>query len=176
MKNFLSINSTSASFAAFLFLLVLTFSCPAFCQEFQEKIAQWSIFKNERGDRIVCYVASAPINSDENNANRGEPFFLVTNLENDADEISVSSGFFYNKLSDVEIAIAAKKFYLFPHKTMAWANNKNDDIDIIKEMQKGGEMVITGVARDGKMAVDTYSLKDFSLAYEKLKSICRELR
>lgn len=145
-------------------------------QELQEKIEDWSIFKNERGDRIVCYTAATPSKSTGSYIKRGEPFFVVTNLENDADEVSTSSGFIYNKNSDIEISFDSKKFYLFPYKSIAWANNKNDDIDIIKEMQKSQEMTITGIARDGKTAIDTYYLKGFAESYEKLKNICRDLR
>jgi len=100
----------------------------------------------------------------------------VTNIEDDADEISVSSGFFYGKKSDVEVSFLSKKFYLFPHKAMAWANDKNDDIDIIKEMQKNEDMVLTGVALDGKIATDTYSLIGFPESYKKLQEVCKGVR
>ena len=59
---------------------------------------------------------------------------------------------------------------------MAWANDKNDDIDIIKEMQKHEDMVVTGIARDGKIATDTYSLIGFGQAYAKMKQTCKDLR
>ena len=68
--------------------------------------------------------------SEGNFDKRGEPFFLVTNIENDADEISTSSGFIYNKNSNVELTFGIKKYYLFPYKTVSWANDKNDDADI----------------------------------------------
>ncbi len=102
-------------------------------------------------------------------------FFLVTNIENDADEISASSGFIYNKNSNVELTFGIKKYYLFPYKTVSWANDKNDDADIIKEMQNSAEMIVNGVARDGKIAVDTYSLIGFVNSYKKLKEICQNI-
>lgn len=159
-----------------LLLIAVFFAQPAFSQELQKKFTDWNVFKTERGDKIVCYAASTPIKRDGNYDKRGEPFFLVTNIENDADEVSTSSGFIYNKKSDVEVSFGSKKFYLFPYKTMAWANDKNDDIDVIKEMQKHEDMVVTGVARDGKIATDTYSLLGFAEAYEKMKQICADLR
>lgn len=158
------------------FALFFFCSSDSFAQELQSKFHDWNVFKTERGDRVVCYAASTPIKRDGNYDKRGEPFFLVTNIENDADEISVSSGFIFNKKSDVEASFGSKKFYLFPYKTMAWANDKNDDIDVIKEMQKHEEMVVTGIARDGKIAKDTYSLIGFANAYESMKKICQELR
>ena len=158
-------------------LIFINFSLLAFSrahsQELQARFQDWSVFKTERGDRVVCYIASTPIKSEGNFDKRGEPFFLVTSIENDADEISTSSGFIYNKNSNVELTFGIKKYYLFPYKTVAWANDKNDDADIIKEMQNNAEMIVTGVARDGKIAVDTYSLIGFVHSYKKLKEICQ---
>ena len=152
----------------------LTFS-NGYSQELQARFQDWSVFKTERGDKVVCYIASTPIKSEGNFDKRGEPFFLVTNIENDPDEISTSSGFIYNKNSNVELSFGIKKYYLFPYKTVAWANDKNDDADIIKEMQNNAEIVVNGVARDGKIAVDTYSLIGFVNSYKKLKEICQNI-
>lgn len=154
--------------------IFLTFS-KGYSQELQARFQDWSVFKTERGDKVVCYIASTPIKSEGNFDKRGEPFFLVTNIENDADEISTSSGFIYNKNSNVELTFGIKKYYLFPYKTVSWANDKNDDADIIKEMQNNAEMIVNGVARDGKIAVDTYSLIGFVNSYKKLKEICQNI-
>jgi hypothetical protein len=161
------------SFLKYFLLLFLAFSSEVFAQELQQRFHDWSVFKINRGDMTVCYVASIPIKSRGNYDKRGEPFFLVTNIENDADEISTSSGFIYNKKSDVEVSFGSKKFYLFPYQAIAWANDKNDDIDVIKEMQKYEEMQVVGIARDGKVANDTYSLIGFAQAYENMKEICK---
>ena len=158
----------------FINCTLLTFS-KAYSQELQARFQDWSVFKTERGDKVVCYIASPPIKSEGNFDKRGEPFFLVTNIENDADEISASSGFIYNKNSNVELTFGIKKYYLFPYKTVSWANDKNDDADIIKEMQNNAEMIVNGVARDGKIAVDTYSLIGFVNSYKKLKEICQNI-
>lgn len=153
---------------------LLTFS-KAYSQELQARFQDWSVFKTERGDKVVCYIASTPIKSEGNFDKRGEPFFLVTNIDNDADEISSSSGFIYSKTSNVELTFGIKKYYLFPYKTVAWANDKNDDADIIKEMQNNAEMIVSGVARDGKIAIDKYSLIGFVHSYKKLKEICQNI-
>jgi len=155
--------------------LVLAFPAASFSQELQVKFQDWSVFKSQREDRIVCYMASSPIKSDGNYDKRGEPYFLVTDIINDADEVSVSSGFIYKKKSDVEMSFGSKKFYLLPYITIAWALDKNSDIDIIKEMQKSEEFIISGVARNGQIARDTYSLIGFIQAYSKMKEICSDL-
>ncbi len=157
------------------FMLFLLFCSVASAQELQNRFQDWSFFKTNRGDKTVCYLASLPINKQDNYPKRGEAFFLVTDIPNDADEISVASGFFYNKKSDIELSFGSKKFYLFPFKTTAWANNRNDDLDIIKEMQKHDDMVVNAVSYDNKAALDTYSLIGFKEAYVKMKEDCKDL-
>jgi hypothetical protein len=156
----------------FLFLNLI-FINNSYSQELKARFQDWSVFKTERGDKTICYMASTPIKSEGNFDKRGEPFFLVTNIDNDSDEISTSSGFIYNKTSNVEINFGNKKYYLFPYKTIAWANDKNDDADIIKEMRISPEMIVSGVARDGKIAIDHYSLIGFVQCYKKIKELCQ---
>ncbi len=158
-------------FGTFLFFTL--FSYKSLAQELQGKFQDWNVFKTDRGDKIICYTVSTPIRRDGNYDKRGEPFFLVTNIENDADEISTSAGFIFREKSNVEVSFGSKKFYLFPYKAIAWSNNKNEDIDIIKEMQKSADMVLSSVDKNGKIAIDTYSLIGFSQSYEMLKKACK---
>jgi hypothetical protein len=151
----------------------LTFSHLVFAQELQGKFQDWSLFKIKKDEQYFCYITSIPIRSDGNYDKRGEPFFLVTNIENDADEISLSSGFIFNKNSDVEVSFGSKKFYLFPYKSIAWANDKSEDINILKEMQKNEDMIVSGVSVEGKIAADTYSLIGFSQSYKALQQTCK---
>lgn len=165
-------------------LLLVAFAIPALAQEsnssldssqhslWQERFWDWTLYKTNRGDQIICYLVSTPIKSSSSFKNRGEPFFLVTNIKNDADEISLAAGFTFKGDTDVELSFGSKKFYLFPYRILAWANDKTSDINIIKEMQKNSDMIVTSIAKNGKMAIDTYSLIGFSHSYTKLKKTC----
>lgn len=161
-------------FAKYLFPLLLTISNVVFAQDFQAKFRDWSVYKNDRGDQVICYVISTPIKSDNPLVKRGEPFLMVTNIENDADEVSVSGGIEYKKTSDVEFSFGATKFYLFPYISKAWANDKNEDIEIIKQMQQNPDLVVTAFGNDDNIFHDTYSLLGFGQAYSKMKTICKD--
>lgn len=150
----------------------LNFVNQAKAQQLEGKFQDWSVFKVSRGDKTICYMASIPIKSEGNFYKRAEPFFLVTNIENDADEISSASGFIYKSNSNVEISFGSRKFYLFAHQSTAWANNKSEDIDIIKEMQKEEDFVVSAINSEGKIASDTYSLVGFKQAYKQMKQSC----
>lgn len=174
-KYFLAQKSQVMKFIKYL-LIVLLFPTIVFAQELQANFQDWNVFKVDRGDKVICYMASIPIKQIGANNRRGEPFFLVTDIQNEADEVSTALGFFYKENSNVEISFGSKKFYLFPYKSLAWANDTNDDIDIIKEMQKSDDMIVSGIAKDGKIAHDTYSLIGFTKGYLKMNQICKDLR
>jgi len=156
----------------FLLLIVFLPLKVVSAQELLGKFHDWSVFRVDRGDKIVCYTISAPIERQDNLFKRGESYFMVTEIKNDADEVSVSSGFMYDDSMDIEVSFRSKKFYLFPHKALAWANDKNEDIDIIKEMQKFDDFIVRGDAKKGKYGIDTYSLIGFKESYYLLKEKC----
>ncbi|MBL6665176.1 MAG: hypothetical protein ISQ34_04960 [Rickettsiales bacterium] len=141
-------------------------------QELLGRFHDWSVYRADRGDKKVCYTISTPIDRKDNVFKRGESYFMVSEIKNDADEVSVSSGFMYDDSMDVEISFRSKKFYLFPHKNLAWANDKNEDIDIIKEMQKFDDFIVRGDTKKGKYGIDTYSLIGFKESYYLLKEKC----
>lgn len=153
-------------------VLSLSFISDIFAQELQVKFQDWSVFKTNRGDKDICYMVSTPIKSSGYKGKRGEPYFIVTNIVNDADEISAVSGFIYKEKSDVELSFGSKKYYLFPYLSISWANDKNDDIDIIKQMQKSDEMIVTGISTKGQFVHDHYSLIGFIQAYQEMKRVC----
>jgi hypothetical protein len=155
-----------------ILLVYFSFLPNLYCQELIAKFHDWNLFRTQKNNKTICYIASTPIKRDGNYLNRAEPYFLVVGINNDIDEVSVSSGFLYNQSSNVELSFGAKKFYLFPYKTIAWSANKNDDIEILKEMQKNADMILTAIASDNKIAIDTYSLIGFNEGYKKLKEIC----
>lgn len=161
-------------FLTSLFIFISSTHYSAQAQQLQANFHDWKVFKTNRGDQIICYATSIPIKR-SGSTKRGESYFLVTDILNDADEIGVSSGFYYDKDSDVEISFGSKKFYLFPFKAMAWANDKNEDIDVIKEMQKSSDMIVSGIDKDGRVVSDTYSLIGFSQSYALMQDICKEV-
>jgi len=156
----------------FLLFIVFLSARIAWSQDLLGKFHDWSVYRVDRGDQIVCYTISYPIAKKDNLLKRGESYFMVTEIKNDADELSVSSGFIYDDSMDVEVSFRSKKFYLFPHDALAWSNDKNEDIDIIKEMQKFDDFIVRGDGKKGKYGIDTYSLIGFKESYYLLKEKC----
>lgn len=159
--------------ALFLFfiLLPIKFSC---AQKFYNSFVDWSIFSVDRGDKKICYIVSLPIKKDGNYDKRGEPYFVVTLNQEGEDEISTSSGYEYKKNSDVEISFGLKKFNIFTYGDLAWTYDRDEDLDIIKEMRINSDFSVSGININGSYSQDSYSLLGFVEAYNKMREICHE--
>lgn len=157
-----------------LTISLLFYSPNLFAQEFQGKFADWSVFKTDFGTKKICYMVSLPIEKSGNYFRRGEPYFLLINSTENIDEISISSGYFYKEASEVELSFGLKKFNIMTFKNLAWANNKKDDIEIIKEMRRNLDVVVLGSNSKNQYSSDTYSLIGFNHAFGKMKEACKE--
>ena len=126
--------------------------------------------------KYYCYILSIPIHKHGNKILRGESYAVVSDIENDTSEITIVSGYIYKKTANVEMSFGAHKYYLFPYMATAWTYSRNDDIDIIKEMQQNDEFIVSAMTINNKMTNDSYSLIGFTQAYFKLKEICKNDR
>lgn len=145
-------------------------------EEFQGKFADWSVFVTDSGlkndQQKICYMVSLPIKRDGNYNKRGQPYFMITNSDDNIDEITISSGYNYKNGSEVELSFGLRKFNIFTYQNRAWANNKTDDIEITKEMRRSFDLVVLGVMTNNKYSADTYSMIGFTKAYNSMKALC----
>ena len=154
-------------------LFLCLFSINALGQEFQGKFANWVVFATDFGKKKICYMVSLPIKKVGNYYKRGEPYFIITNSVDNIDEVTISAGYLYKKGSEVELSFGLKKFSIFTYKNLAWAYNKTDDIDIIKEMRRNLDIVVLGVNKNNRYSQDSYSLVGFNQAFTKMKKECK---
>ena len=117
-------------------------------------------------------MLSLPIESSGDYQKRVQSYFLVVNAVDNIDEVTISSGFFYRPGSEVQVSFGDAKFNLFTHKNLAWSYNKNDDLEILKQMRQDLDVVVTAFDKNNKYAIDKYSLIGFKEAYKKMKESC----
>lgn len=158
--------------AAF-FGILSVFATTAQAQEFDSTHGDWSVFTVSKGGSKICYMASAPVQNTGNFSNRGEPYALVTHRDANTDEISVSSGFPYKDGSKVRMEIDGSKFELFTKDELAWAYDSEQDSRMVKALKKGNRMTVRGTSPRDTYAIDTYSLRGVTAAYNKMKSLCK---
>ena len=139
-----------------------------------------NLFALEKGSWILttdndwCYIGSLPIKSDlPETKKRGENYILVYKIiGSDQNIVQVEAGYQYNLDRDIIVKIdnTAFEFYSTEDSSeTAWTDN---DEKVIYAMKKGLELVLIGQSNRGTMTKDTYTLKGFTSALNKLNEGC----
>jgi len=131
---------------------------------------KWSFVK----DDAWCYIGSLPLKSDlPDTKKRGENYILVYKLiGSDENIIQVEAGYNYNLDSDILVKIdnGQHNFYSTEDSPdTAWTDN---DDKVIYAMKKGLELILNGESSRGTVTNDTYTLKGFTAALNKLNEDC----
>ena len=130
----------------------------------------WTLSKNDDW----CYIGSLPIKSDlPDTKKRGENYILVYKIiGSDENIVQVEAGYQYNLDEDIVVTIdnTSFKFYSTEDSSeTAWTNN---DEKVVNAMKKGLVLVLSGQSSRGTITNDTYTLKGFTSAINKLNKDC----
>ena len=130
----------------------------------------WTLSKNDDW----CYIGSLPIKSDlPETKKRGENYILVYKIiGSDENIVQVEAGYKYNLDEDIVVTIDNTSFEFFSTEDSsetAWTNN---DEKVIFAMKKGLKLVLSGQSSRGTITNDTYTLKGFTSAINKLNKDC----
>ena len=130
----------------------------------------WTLSK----DDDWCYIGSLPIKSDlPETKKRGENYILIYKIiGSDENIIQVEAGYQYNLDKDIAVKIDNTSFIFYSTEDSsetAWTDN---DEKVIYAMKKGLELVLSGQSSRGTITNDTYTLKGFTSAINKLNKDC----
>ena len=139
-----------------------------------------NLFALEKGswtlttDNDWCYIGSLPIKSDlPETKKRGENYILVYKIiGSDQNIVQVEAGYQYNLDKDIIVKIDNTSFDFYSTEDSsetAWTDN---DEKVIYAMKKGLELVLIGHSNRGTMTKDTYTLRGFTSALNKLNEDC----
>ena len=131
---------------------------------------KWSFVKDE----TWCYIGSLPLKSDlPDTKKRGENYILVYKLiGSDEKIIQIEAGYNYNLSADILVKIDQAEYGFYTTKDSsdtAWTNN---DSEVIYAMKMGLELILNGESSRGTITNDTYTLKGFTAALNKLNEDC----
>ena len=151
---------------ALMIILLASFSSSLFALE----KGSWTLSKNDDW----CYIGSLPIKSDlPETKKRGENYILVYKIiGSDENIVQVEAGYQYNLDEDIVVTIdnTSFKFYSTEDSSeTAWTNN---DEKVVYAMKKGLVLVLSGQSSRGTITNDTYTLKGFTSAINKLNKDC----
>ena len=86
--------------------------------------------------------------------------------------VRLTAGYTYKKDSVVTVKIGPKKFKLFTDVDSAWVQSKKVENALVKTMQSGTRMLVTGVSSRGTRTTDTYSLSGITAAQKAIDKAC----
>ncbi len=130
----------------------------------------WTLTK----DNDWCYIGSLPIESDlPKTKKRGENYILVYKIiGNDENIVQVEAGYKYNLEKEIVVKIDNTYFDFYSTEDSSETAWTDDDNKIIFAMKKGLKLVLSGESSRGTITNDTYTLKGFTSAINKLNEDC----
>ena len=153
-----------------LFALIIILFSSVSSSLFALERGSWTLSKNDDW----CYIGSLPIKSDlPDTKKRGENYILVYKIiGSDENIVQVEAGYQYNLDEDIVVTIdnTSFKFYSTEDSSeTAWTNN---DEKVVYAMKKGLVLLLSGQSSRGTITNDTYTLKGFTSAINKLNKDC----
>ena len=153
-----------------LFTIVIIFLVILSKNSFSLEKGTWKFIK----DDDWCYIGSLPLKSDlPETKKRGDNYILVYKIVgSDQNIVQIEAGYKYNLEKDIIIKIDNTYFEFYSTEESsetAWTDN---DEKVIYAMKKGLDLVINGESSRGTITNDTYTLKGFTAAINKLNKDC----
>ncbi|QKX02391.1 invasion associated locus B family protein [Wolbachia endosymbiont of Dirofilaria (Dirofilaria) immitis] len=158
------------------FVFLIFFSMDALASvdsvELKERYKDWFVYTALEDGERVCYIVSYPKKKSEHYTIARRPYVMVSYVNKKAGEVSVTSGFQYDK-EPVVLGVDKKVEYILSiiQGNFAWAEHIETDQDLILKMKQGLSMVVSGKIR-ATTVDDTYSLLGFQKAYQKMHGSC----
>ena len=138
----------------------------------------WGAFTLGSGSDKVCYALAQPKSSSPKKAKR-DPIYILINdwpSRRARAEPEVVPGYKYNEKSPVTVEVSGDKFIFFAQNDgdsgQAWLKSTLAEQRLIESMQRGAELVVTGVSARGTMTRDTYALDGLGDALTKIHAAC----
>ena len=150
----------------FIFLIFTINICLSYNLLAVEK-GRWTFFLEDN----YCYIGSMPIKEEGDYTQRGDTYTIVYRINKSPEKIvQITAGYNYDENKPVIVKIDQTSFKFFSKEDSAWI--KDEDKKVILSMQRGIKMIVEGYSFKGTLTTDTYTLKGFSAAYNKLSKDC----
>ena len=138
------------------------------------KNKDWETYVVKNDSSKICFAQSMPIlQAPKTNTREARLFVTFRPNEKISDEISITSGYEYNKKNSI-MARSGKYKYKFDiaQENFAWMADNKKEKKMIKTMKKGSRIMVTGYNQKGSQTIDHYSLLGFTKAYNTAKKSC----
>ena len=138
------------------------------------KFKDWEVLMLIKESNKICFAQSIPVLQSPKKTTREARLFVSFRPKDKIfDEVSVTSGYEYNKQNSI-IAKSGKSKFKFDisQEGFAWIAENKIEKKIIKKMKKASRIMVTGYNQSGSQTIDHYSLMGFTKAYNSAKKSC----
>ena len=157
---------------SFVLLILVNANAEEVKKVLKNKDWETYVVKNETSK--ICFAQSLPIlQAPKSNEREARLFVTFRPNEKISDEISITSGYEYNKKNSI-MARSGKYKYKFDisQENFAWIADNKKEKKMIKTMKRGSRIMVTGYNQKGSQTIDHYSLLGFTKAYNSAKKSC----
>jgi hypothetical protein len=139
-------------------------------KSFSLEKGKWNLVK----DVDWCYIGSLPVDTDlPKTKKRGDNYIIVYKIiGSDENIVQVEAGYNYNLDKKISVKVDNTIFKFYSTKESSETAWTDDDKKIIYAMKKGLDLILSGESTRGTKTNDTYTLKGFTAAINKLNKNC----
>ena len=140
----------------------------------------WGAYTASPGGQKVCFALAKPTSSVDNPPNRrtaANPVYMFISTrptEKVSNEVSVLvTGYVFKPNSEASVAVGGANFPMYTQNDGAWVKNAAEEAKLLDTMRKGADVVIKATTSRGTQTTDTFSLKGFSQALDRVAQECK---
>ena len=138
------------------------------------KFKDWEVMVISEASGKVCFAQSTPVLQAPKQSKRDARLFITFRPnEKISNEISATAGYEFNKNNTVLATSGNNKFkFDIKQQGFAWMTSNKKEKIMVKVMQKGSRIMLSGYNEKGSQTIDHYSLLGFTKAYNTAKKAC----
>jgi Invasion associated locus B (IalB) protein len=137
----------------------------------------WGAYTATPNGKKVCFALAKPSSSKTNPPNRPRDpayaFVSTRPAEKVVNEVSIMIGYVLKPGSESTLEVGGATYAMYTQGDGLWIKNAAEEERMIDAMRKAPDVVIKGVSAKGTETTDTFSLKGFSQALDKLAQDCK---
>jgi hypothetical protein len=135
----------------------------------------WDAWQGTDANGIICYISSAPTDSQPKGANRDPIHFLVIHRKGlgTKNEVQTLIGYPFNTSNPkASAAVDGKTYPMVTEGGAAWLASAADEAGFVAAMKAGSSLVVKGTSQRGTNTTDTYSLGGVTAAMAAIDKAC----
>ena len=141
------------------------------------QFGDWGAYKATPGGKKICFALAKPTSATTEPAGRPRDpsyaFVSTRPAEKVKNEVSVIVGYPQKPGHDATAAIGSANYVMYTANDGAWVKNAAEEAQMVDALRKGSDLVVKSESGRGTKTTDTYSLKGFAQALDKVAAECK---